>query len=63
MIAFGAFMLVVGRRVIPRVLQYVAHTGSRGIFRLVVLATALGIAFGSAELLAPHSRSAHSSPE
>ncbi len=43
-------MLVVGRRVIPWVLHYVAHTGSRELFRLAVLAIALGVAFGAAKL-------------
>jgi CPA2 family monovalent cation:H+ antiporter-2 len=46
--AFIAFMLLVGRRVIPWVLHYVAHTGSRELFRLAVLAIALGVAFGAA---------------
>jgi monovalent cation:H+ antiporter-2, CPA2 family len=48
--AFVVLMLVVGRRVIPWALHYVAHTGSRELFRLAVLAIALGVAFGSAEL-------------
>jgi len=48
--AFVALMLVVGRRVIPFVLHYVAHTGSRELFRLAVLAIALGVAFGAAKL-------------
>ena len=48
--AFVALMLVVGRRAIPWVLHYVAHTGSRELFRLAVLAIALGVAFGSAAL-------------
>ena len=48
--AFVGLMLVVGRRVIPWILHYVAHTGSRELFRLAVLAIALGCAFGSAEL-------------
>ena len=43
-------MLIVGRRVIPWILHYVAHTGSRELFRLAVLAIALGAAFGAAEL-------------
>jgi CPA2 family monovalent cation:H+ antiporter-2 len=47
---FVALMLVVGRRLIPWILHYVAHTGSRELFRLAVLALALGIAFGSAKL-------------
>ena len=47
---FIALMLVVGRRLIPWILHYVAHTGSRELFRLAVLAIALGVAFGSAKL-------------
>jgi CPA2 family monovalent cation:H+ antiporter-2 len=49
-VAFLAIMLLVGRRVIPWILHYVAHTGSRELFRLSVLAIALGTAFGAAEL-------------
>jgi CPA2 family monovalent cation:H+ antiporter-2 len=48
--AFFALMILVGRRVIPWVLHYIAHTGSRELFRLAVLAMALGVAFGAAEL-------------
>jgi CPA2 family monovalent cation:H+ antiporter-2 len=48
--AFVALMLVVGRRVIPWALHYVAHTGSRELFRLAVLAIALGVAYGAATL-------------
>jgi CPA2 family monovalent cation:H+ antiporter-2 len=48
--AFAGLMLVIGRRVIPWVLHYIAHTGSRELFRLAVLAIALGVAFGSAQL-------------
>ena len=48
--AFVALMLVVGRRVIPWILHYVAHTGSRELFRLSVLAIALGVAFGASHL-------------
>ena len=47
---FAALMLVVGRRVIPAVLHYIAHTGSRELFRLAVLSVALGVAFAAAEL-------------
>ena len=47
---FVALMLIVGRTVIPWILHYVAHTGSRELFRLAVLALALGTAFGAAEL-------------
>jgi CPA2 family monovalent cation:H+ antiporter-2 len=48
--AFVALMLVVGKRVIPAVLHWVAHTGSRELFRLAVLAMALGVAFGASQL-------------
>ncbi|RZA21374.1 MAG: Kef family K(+) transporter [Lysobacteraceae bacterium] len=48
--AFMAVMLVVGRRVIPWILGRVAGMGSRELFTLCVLAIALGVAFGSAEL-------------
>jgi CPA2 family monovalent cation:H+ antiporter-2 len=48
--AFVGLMLVVGRRVIPWMLHYVAHTGSRELFRLAVLAIALGVAYGAASL-------------
>jgi CPA2 family monovalent cation:H+ antiporter-2 len=47
---FVALMLVVGRKVIPWVLHYVAHTGSRELFRLAVLAIALGFAYSSSKL-------------
>ena len=49
-VAFVAFMLIVGRRVIPWILHRIVHTGSRELFRLAVLAIALGVAFGSAAL-------------
>ena len=48
--AFVAIMLVIGRRVVPWVLHYIAHTGSRELFRLAVLSIALGIAFGASAL-------------
>ena len=48
--AFFAVMIIVGRRLIPWVLHYVAHTGSRELFRPAVLAIALGVAFGASEL-------------
>jgi len=48
--AFVAFMLIVGRRIIPWILHWVAHTGSRELFRLAVLAIALGVAFMAASL-------------
>lgn len=48
--AFIAVMLIVGRRVIPWLLQAVARLGSRELFRLAVLAIALGVAFGASKL-------------
>ena len=48
--AFIVLMLVVGRRVFPRVLWVVAKTGSRELFTLCVIAAAVGIAYGAAEL-------------
>jgi CPA2 family monovalent cation:H+ antiporter-2 len=47
---FVAFMMIVGRRVIPWVLERVAGTGSRELFTLCVLGIALGVAFGSAAM-------------
>jgi len=49
-LGFIALMFVVGQRVIPEILHYVVHTGSRELFRLAVLAIALGVAYGAAEL-------------
>jgi len=47
---FVGVMLLVGKKVIPMILHYVAHTGSRELFRLAVLSIALGFAFLAAEL-------------
>ncbi|MCW9089604.1 MAG: cation:proton antiporter, partial [Gammaproteobacteria bacterium] len=47
---FAALMLLVGKRVLPWALWEVGRTGSRELFTLAVLAAALGIAFGAAEL-------------
>ncbi len=48
--AFVAFMLLVGRRVLPRMLWWIARTGSRELFTLCVVASAIGVAFGAAKL-------------
>lgn len=48
--AFVAAMLVIGRKVIPWTLERIVATGSRELFRLGVLAIALGFALGSAYL-------------
>jgi len=47
---FAVLMLVIGRRIIPAVLHYIAHTGSRELFRLAILSVALGVAFSAAYL-------------
>jgi monovalent cation:H+ antiporter-2, CPA2 family len=49
-VLFVAVMLVIGKRAIPWMLQAVSGTGSRELFRLAVLAIALGVAFGAAHL-------------
>lgn len=48
--AFVILMLVVGRRVFPRLLWNVARTGSRELFTLCVVAAAVGVAYGAAAL-------------
>ncbi|MFV3076627.1 YbaL family putative K(+) efflux transporter [Niveispirillum fermenti] len=48
--AFVVLMLVVGKRVIPWILHEIAHSGSRELFRLAVLAIALGVAYGASVL-------------
>jgi CPA2 family monovalent cation:H+ antiporter-2 len=47
---FIGLMLVVGRRLFPKLLWLVARTGSRELFTLCVIAAAVGIAYGSAAL-------------
>lgn len=47
---FIAIMLLLGKRFLPWLLSYVANTGSRELFTLTVIAAAMGIAYGSAEL-------------
>ncbi len=48
--AFAAVAIFIGPRVVPWLLTSVARTGSRELFTLSVLAIALGIAFGAAEI-------------
>ena len=47
---FVVVMLVAGKRIIPWVLHRVVHLGSRELFRLSVLAIALGVALAASEL-------------
>ena len=48
---FVVFMLLVGARLLPWLLERVASTNSRELFTLAVVAAAIGIGFGAAELL------------
>ena len=50
MMSFVALMLIVGRRALPWLLLQVARTGSRELFTLLVIASALGIAYGASAL-------------
>ncbi len=47
---FVGLMLVVGTKVMPWLLTRIAHTRSRELFILAIVALALGTAFGAAEL-------------
>ncbi len=49
-VLFVILMVIVGQRVIPWLLKISAQSGSRELFRLSVLAIALGVAFFSAHL-------------
>jgi len=49
-VLFVGFMLLIGRRVFPMLLWKIAAIGSRELFTLCVIATALGIAYASAQL-------------
>jgi len=44
---FIAFMLIVGKRLVPMIMQVVARLGSRELFTLTVVAAAVSIAFGA----------------
>ncbi|HKH82310.1 MAG TPA: cation:proton antiporter, partial [Gemmatimonadales bacterium] len=47
---FVALMMIVARRLLPRLLWSVARTGSRELFTLAVISAAVGVAYLSAEL-------------
>ncbi|WP_029146817.1 YbaL family putative K(+) efflux transporter [Methylophilus sp. 5] len=47
---FVVVMLVIGKRVLPWLLWYVAGTGSRELFTLTVIAVAIGVAFFASSL-------------
>lgn len=44
---FIAFMLIVGKRLVPLIMQFVARLGSRELFTLTVVAAAVSIAYGA----------------
>ncbi len=48
--AFVAVMLVLGRRLVPRLLDWAAKQGSQELFTLAVLAITLGVAYAAATL-------------
>jgi CPA2 family monovalent cation:H+ antiporter-2 len=50
-VGFILFMLLVGARLLPWLLQRVADTGSRELFTVAIVAVAIGLGFGAAELL------------
>ena len=44
---FIAFMLIIGKRLVPMIMQFLARLGSRELFTLTVVAAAVSIAYGS----------------
>ncbi len=44
---FIAFMLIIGKRLVPMIMQFVARLGSRELFTLTVVAAAVSIAYGA----------------
>ena len=48
--AFVALMLVLGRRLVPKLLDWAAMQGSQELFTLAVLAITLGVAYAAATL-------------
>ena len=48
--AFVALMLIVAKRLLPRLLWAVARTGSRELFTLAIITAAVGVAYAAAEL-------------
>ncbi|MBA2653014.1 MAG: cation:proton antiporter [Tatlockia sp.] len=49
-LSFIAFMLLVGRWLLPKLLWQITKTGSRELFTLCVIAAAVSIAFGASKL-------------
>ena len=49
-VLFVAFMVIAGRRLVPWIAWHIARVGPRELFTLCVIAIAMGIAYGAAEL-------------
>lgn len=49
-VAFIMLMLIVGRKIFPKLLYYIAKTGSRELFTLCIVAAAVSIAFAASTL-------------
>ncbi len=49
-VLFVGFMVIGGRRIVPWVAWHIARVGPRELFTLCVIAIAMGIAYGAAEL-------------
>jgi CPA2 family monovalent cation:H+ antiporter-2 len=47
---FVAVMLLIGRQLVPRILEWTALDGSRELFRLAVIVVGLGVAYAASEL-------------
>lgn len=50
MVAFIGFMCFIGKRIFPKILRYIARTGSHELFTLCIAAAAVSIAFVAAKL-------------
>lgn len=49
-VVFIALMMLLGKKVLPKMLWAVSKTGSRELFTLAVIAVAIGVAFGAAKI-------------
>jgi monovalent cation:H+ antiporter-2, CPA2 family len=49
-LVFIALMMLLGKKLLPKLLWLVSKTGSRELFTLAVIAVAIGVAFGSAKI-------------
>jgi len=49
-VVFIALMMLLGKKILPKMLWAVSKTGSRELFTLAVIAVAIGVAFGAAKI-------------